>query len=204
MTLTHEESNTLSTLQTIVATIQEVAELRSTNANLSTQYAEDQTTIAVLLNTRSNLEATLAEVRQALSDALARESQLRSDLANSEHLRITAERELIDANAANVSLSGDKDFWYREALTNETLRRDAEAKFTEADTKLARFRDILGVPAPVNPAPVLESPTLDLLASPVTQEPIDLPNPIAPQEAETTVNPTAPDFDSQPGFYRYP
>ena len=198
------EQNVRDLLQTAVFVFDEVGALRDTNEILTLQHNDDAYTVANLTETVANLQAALANTQAQLSDALARESQLRSDLANSEAIRISVERELIDANAANVSLSGDKDFWYREALTNETLRRDAEAKFTEADTKLARFRDILGVPAPVNPAPVLESPTLDLLASPVTQEPIDLPNPIAPQEAETTVNPTAPDFDSQPGFYRYP
>ena len=184
MSLNSRENEVLNIVETIGGVFSEVSTLREVNQNLSIQHGEDTNTIADLRWQVENLQATLANTQAQLSDALARESQLRSDLANSEASRISAERDLIDANAANVSLSGDKDFWYREALTNETLRREAETKFTEADTKLARFRDILGVPAPVNPAPALESPTLDLLANPVTPHPddlattpIELPNP---------------------------
>ena len=194
------EQNVRDLLQTAVFVFDEVGALRDTNEILTLQHNDDAYTVANLTETVANLQAALANTQAQLSDALARESQLRSDLANSEAIRISVERELIDANAANVSLSGDKDFWYREALTNETLRREAETKFTEADTKLARFRDILGIPSPVNPTPALESPTLDLLANPVASgnspdAPIELPNPgFTPEE------PSAP-FPSSSGTY---
>ena len=234
MSLTHEETSALSALQTIVTALQEVAELRSTNANLSAQYAEDQTTIATLLGTRHSLESTLAEVRQALTEALNRESQLRIDLAETQS-RLVDEQRLAgqhwnDLQTTRTTLTEV------ESNLHATIfdRNRTAAKLTEAEDKLTRFRDILGISHPVEPvsspepvevapsAPVetpvpMDHPPVviplptnytDTLVSETkaipTLEEVVLPDYPFTKEAETTVNPTSPDFDSQSGFYRYP
>lgn len=228
MTLTHEETNALSTLQTIVTALQEVSNLRSTNANLSAQYAEDQTTIATLLDTRHSLESTLAEVRQALTEALNREAQLRIDLAETQS-RLVDEQRLAGHHWDNLQTTSTT-LAEVEANLHATIfdRNRTAAKLTEAEDKLARFRDILGIPHPVESVP---SPELVEIAPPAPVETPDQPPVVIPvptnytntlepatkaipafdeiaspvtEEAETTVNPTSPDYDSQSGFYRYP
>ena len=198
LSLSHDEKSALNLLSVAASTISQVGELRSTNDELRSNARHDADIIANLTDQRNGLEEALADVRQQLSDALAREAQLRNDLAsvttdlvNEQRLASQHWDSLTDVC---VKLSHTE---YDLAVTT-IARDDATIALAEANDKLGKFRDILGIPHPVEPAPVVEptpvEPTpsvvmVDTPAPAMVSNVVDLPNPFQKEAAPDGTSP---------------
>ena len=199
--LSFDERNALDVLQTAVTVINQVGSLRLINANYEAQHAEDTATIANLTDVKHGLEATLAETQQQLADALARETQLRADLADTQ-AKLVDEQRLAGEHWSNLQQTEkDRAYWQTETYAARAFHNAAKSSLEEAEGKLSRFRDILGIPHPVN-SPATVEPVSELTEQAVEVVPvptelpsvepvtnvIDLPNPF--KEAEAVKPPT--------------
>jgi chromosome segregation ATPase len=191
LSLSADESSAYKVLTVAANTIALVGELRTYNDRLTAQALTDQETIANLTDSRNSLEITLAEVRQALADALARESALRIEY-NETQAKLAEEQKLAgqhwdDLTATRTTLSHTE---YNLAEVTIALD-DTKAALTEAEGKLARFREILGLPneAVARPTPTpIPTPVVDPEPLPNI---LHFSNPVTETIAESEAEPEA-------------
>jgi hypothetical protein len=198
MTLSFNESNALSTLQTIVATIQEVDELRSNNDRLVAQQLIDEETKAVLYERIKVLEDTVHNLTNALEVAQAHADSLTVELTNTK-TSLAEEQRLAgqhwnDLTNTRLVLC---DTEYNLATVTFDRNRTA-AKLTEAEEKLGKFRDILGIAHPVESAPEplpVPAPVVEASSASVS-EPVTIPYPLS--DGEVITLPDWNTFKAQP------
>lgn len=164
MTLTFNESNALSTLETVISVIKEVDELRTNNDRLVAQHIQDTDAIAILSDTKESLEARIAQLEGALAVVQHRNLALADERAALE-ASLRQEQELAGRHWNDLSNTRLVlcDIEYNLQTVTFDRNRTA-AKLTEAEEKLGKFRDILGIPHPVesvtspepSPEPVVE------------------------------------------------
>lgn len=192
MSLTHHDQTAFDVLNHAAQAIVRAAEAEAETARLSASLADERYAIDVLTDAKTGLEALVADLRDKLNASERREAQLRVDLASTQDERLSETRRA-DANWGRVQSLTSALNTAECNLAATTIERDeARASLAEAETKLSRFRDILGIPTPT-PAPVVAepasepAPTLELV-EPVTTEAEELPNPF--RASDPVMDPT--------------
>ena len=190
LSLSANEASALNVLKVAADTIAQVGELREANLTFSKQAERDAETIANLTDSRNSLEITLAEVRQALADVLARESALRNEY-NETQAKLASEQKLASDHwdALNETRTKLNHTEYNFAEVTIALD-DTTAALTEAEGKLARFREILGLPneAVARPVPVAPAPSTEDTPLPNV---LHFSNPVTETIAESEAAPEA-------------
>lgn len=177
MSLSHHDQTAFDVLNHAAQAIVRAAEAEESVSRLNFDLSVERDTVATLVDAKTGLEALVADLRAKLTASEAREAQLRVDLATSQSHAVDETRRA-DANWGQVQSLTSALNTAECNLAATTIERDeARASLAEAETKLARFRDILGIPTPA-PAPVVAEPAPVLeLVEPVTTEAEELPNP---------------------------
>jgi hypothetical protein len=176
MTLSFNESNALSTLQTIIKTIEEVDELRSNNDRQVAQQLADEDIKAALYGRIKVLEDTVNNLTHALEAAQTQVDSLTVELTNTK-TALAEEQRLAGQHWNDLTIVRDNLRQTSDDLSTVTFDRNrTAAKLTEAEEKLGKFRDILGIPHPVEsvpeplslPAPSPE-PVVEAVGAPVSE-----------------------------------
>lgn len=181
MSLTHHDQTAFDVLNHAAQAIVRAAEAEENVSRLHFEIGVERDTVATLTNAKTGLEALVADLRDKLNASESREAQLRRDLTDSQQEALS-ERRRAEDNFTNWQTTANRLNTAECNLAATTIERDeARASLAEAETKLSRFRDILGIPTPT-PAPVVAEPTPEPapileLVEPVTTEAEELPNP---------------------------
>ncbi len=204
--LSHSDRDAYNLFLTGANAILRAADLSVTVERLEGDKAVDACHIATLTDANHGLETILAGLRADFSNACETIASLRAELDLTKADR-AAQQTLAGKHWSGLQImTTDRDYWRDSWRNTETARENAAIALSEANDKLGRFRDILGLPNPtpvavVEPVPtpvpepvaMVESTPAEVVtfSDDVNPEPIDLPNILhmpapkeAPQESE--------------------